>query len=479
MKLSPRIIQAMEILQLPMLALQERIDAELESNPVLEVQDPDVDDEAPPADEDYAADRGEQPMVVEDSNGNQEDFQRLADFQDEYGPEFVQPDAPYRPPRAAQDDRDPKMAAMANAPAPSESLNEHLLRQWSFIEVDEDIKAAGRLIINFIEEDGYLRTPLEELPARTNETIDVGVLSEALRCVQQLDPTGVGARDLTECLLLQLAMEAAAGRDVTLEAEIVSHFLRDVEMNRLPQMAKRTGRSVEEIKAAIENISHLNPFPGHLVGGRTVPVIRPDVLVEVDDNGEVWVTMADGNSPKLHISSSYRRLARDRKTERDAKQFLQRNIRSAQWLISAIQQRRETVQRVVAEVFIVQRDFLELGHEALKPLPMVDVASKVGVHVATVSRAVAGKYVQTPRGIFALRMFFSGGTRTADGQDVSWNAVKAKLKEVVEGEDKSNPLNDDQLAAELAKHGVDIARRTVAKYRNLLKIPAARKRREF
>jgi RNA polymerase sigma-54 factor len=208
-------------------------------------------------------------------------------------------------------------------------------------------------------------------------------------------------------------------------------------------------------------------------------VITPDAIVDVDEDGELVVSMSDGNSPRLRISGSYRRLAKSRKTARDAKQFIQKNIRSAQWLISAIQQRRNTVQRVVAEVFAVQRAFLDEGHEALKPLPMVDVANKVGVHVATVSRAVAGKYVQTPRGIFPLRMFFSGGTTTADGQDVSWDAVKAKLREVIDNEDKSKPLNDDKLAAELRKHGIEIARRTVAKYRNLLDIPPARKRREY
>ncbi len=479
MKLSPRIIQAMEILQLPMMALQERIDAELEANPVLEVKNPEVDDEAPPTEDESFDDRGETPLVVEDSSGNEDDFKRLAEFEAEYGSESIQPDAPYRRARAATGERDPKMDAMANAPAHSESLNEYLLKQWAFIEVDEPIKSAGRLIINFIEDGGYLRTSLDDLPGRTNETVTIEQLREALTRVQQLDPIGVGARDLVECLTLQLRVEAETGRDVTLETEIVSRFLRDIEMNRLPQIAKRTARTVEEIKAAIENISHLNPFPGHLIGERTVPVISPDAFVEIDDQGELLVLMSDGNNPRLAISSSYRRLGKNRSVERDARQFIQKNIRSAKWLIGAIMQRRDTVRRVVEEVFTVQRDFLEQGHEALKPLPMVDVATKVGVHVATVSRAVSGKYIQTPRGIFALRMFFSGGTTTAGGKEVSWDAVKVKLKEIVDHEDKSKPLNDDELAAALSDGGIVIARRTVAKYRGLLDIPPARKRKQY
>jgi RNA polymerase sigma-54 factor len=479
MKLAPRIIQAMEILQLPMMALQERIDAELESNPVLEMQDPEVDEEAPPAPDETFEDRGEKPLVLNDSSGNQDDFKRLADFEDEYGAEFIQPDGPYRPARANSGERDPKMDAMANAPAHGESLNEYLLKQWAFVEADEPVKAAGRLIINYIEDDGYLRTPLEELPGLTNEPVAIGRLREALPRVQQLDPVGVGARDLVECLLLQLQVETAAGRDMALETEIVSRFLRDIEMNRLPQIAKRTGRTVEQIKAAIENISHLNPFPGHLVGGHAVPVISPDAFVEIDDQGELLVIMSDGNNPHLTISPSYRRLAKDRGVARDARQFIQKNIRSAQWLIGAILQRRDTVRRVVEQVFAVQRDFLDQGPEALKPLPMVNVSAKVGVHVATVSRAVSGKYIQTPRGIFPLRMFFSGGTTTAEGDEVSWDAVKVKLKEIVNNEDKSSPSNDDELAAALKADGIDIARRTIAKYRGLLDIPSARKRKQY
>jgi len=479
MRLAPRIIQAMEILQLPIMALQERIDRELQSNPVLELRDAEVDPEAPPLKEEPPDDRGEHQMVVDEGGGNSEDFRRLAEFEDEFGAELARSDAPPRPRPADTGERDRKLDAMANTPARGQSLNEYLLEQWVFVEVGEEIKRAGRLIINYIDDDGYLRTPLEELAQKTNVSMEMSSLRQALKLVQALEPPGVGARDLKECLTIQLEAEAEIGRDVTLEMEIVSRFLRDIEMNRLPQIARKTGRRLAEVKAAIENLSHLNPRPGSLVSSRAVPRISPDVIVDVDEDGDVVVSATDTNMPHLYISRAYRRMARDRKTDKEARQFLRNNIRAGEWLVGAIQQRRETVQRVAVEIFRVQREFLDFGPEALKPLPMADVARKVGVHVATVSRAVAAKYVQTPRGIYPLRMFFSGGTTTAAGEDMAWDAVRVKLKEVIHAEDKSSPLNDDQLAEGLSKHGIDIARRTVAKYRNLMGIPPARKRKEF
>ncbi len=479
MKLSPRIIQAMEILQLPVMALQERIDAEIQSNPVLEVREAGIDEEAPLQRDDESPDRGEEPMVVREDNGHSEDFERLADMEAEYGPEFMPyDDAPARP-AAPAGERDRKMDAMANTAARSQSLHEYLLEQWSFVETDGKTDRLGELLIDHIDDDGYIRTPLEELAGQAGDDVDLGDLEAALRVVQTLEPTGIGARDLRECLLLQLRAEQQAGRQVALEIDLVSNFLRDIELNRLPQIAKRTGRDIDEIKDALADLGRLNPKPGLLIGERSVPIISPDVIVDLDENGQVVVTMADGNTPSLYVSSAYRKMAKDKRTDRGAKKFINRNIRNAQWLISAIQQRRHTVYRVATEVFKTQREFLEHGPEALRPLPMADIAKKVDVHVATVSRAVAGKYAQTPRGIFPLRMFFSGGTKTADGEDMSWDAVKVKLREVIDAEDKTKPLSDDRLAEELGKHGIDIARRTVAKYRNLMNIPSARKRREY
>lgn len=478
MKLAPRLIQAMEILQLPMLALQDRIEAEMESNPVLEVAEPTGED----ASSDALANRewGQSDMVVDDDHGNREDFSRLDDMTAEYGSDFATEDAPLPGHSADPEAGDRKLEAMANTPAPQQSLQEYLREQWMFLDAEHGIHEAGLRIIETLDDDGYLRVDLDELAeSDAQPPVTVEMLREALGQVQQLEPIGVGARDLRECLLLQLDALAEAGRDVSLQRQLVSSFLREIEMNRLPQIARRTSRSIEEVKDALAQIARLNPRPGLLIGQGSAPAVSPDVVVLLDDDGNVVVVMAEDHLPALAVNEQYREQARDRATDKATKDFLRRNLRSAQWLLEAIAQRRRTILRVTEEVFKVQRDFLDHGPEALKPLPMADVAEKVGVHVATVSRAVADKYVQTPRGIFPLRMFFSGGTKTAEGEDVSWDAVKVKLQDIVDNEDKSKPLNDDQLAEALKAEGIDIARRTVAKYRNLMDIPPARKRREY
>jgi RNA polymerase sigma-54 factor len=517
MKLSPRMIQAMEILQLPMMALQERIEAEMESNPVLEMAETPSDEPAEPEVE-YEADRGERELVVESDSG-EADFERMDRMAAEYGEEVFDSDARSSGGSYDSSAPDPKRGAMENSAAPEESLNEYLHEQWNLMDVEEEIHKAGSLIIEHIDDDGYIRTDLQELIDLANravaasqrmqelaeETDDdeplaeaadpsqqtatdgqtpdgpytIDIFERALREVQTLEPTGVGARNLRECLLLQLAVKEAAGEDVALPKLLVSSYLREIEMNQLPQIAKRSGKDIEAIKQGLRELSHLNPHPGHLIGQRDVPTVEPDVYVDLDSNGNAVVTMSEANVPALVINEYYRQAARNRETDKATKQFLRKNIRSANWLITAIAQRRHTIRWVAEEVFKVQRDFLEEGREALKPLPMADIAEKVGVHVATVSRAVADKYALTPQGIVPLRMFFSGGTKTADGEEMSWDAVKVKLQEVIDNEDKSKPLSDEALAEALQAEGIDVARRTIAKYRNQMNIPSARKRRQY
>lgn len=474
MKLSPQMIQAMEILQLPLLALQERIQQELTSNPVLEMTEP-SDGQAEVAEEEEPAgpSRGEESAVPRSSG---QEYERLEEYGREHAEDLEWADRPRR--SAASGERDGKMDMLANAPALSATLMDFLLEQWSFVDAPEPVKAAGKIIITNIDEDGYLRSDLEGL-ARSETSLAPEAFSSALQLVQHLDPPGVGARDLRECLLIQLDAEAAAGRDVSLERRLLNQFLREIELNHIPQIARRAQVSVSQVKAALESLSRLEARPGRVIGQRASPHIQPDALVELDDAGQVVVTMRDGDLPHLKISRQYRKMVQSRQVGGDVREFIRRNMRSAQWLMGAIAQRRQTVRRVIQEVFEAQKEFLQRGPEALKPLPMSDIAGKLGVHVATVSRAVAGKYVQTARGVVPLRSFFSGGTTTSAGKDVSWDAIKVKLKELIDKEDKNKPLDDDQIAQALRQDGIRIARRTVAKYRNILNIPPGRQRKLY
>ncbi len=484
MKLSPRMIQAMEILQLPMLALQERIDAEMESNPVLELCE-DEDSPATEAGESETAtdfdDRGEKLMVVSDERQNVDDFSRLDDMTAEFGHDFANPDAPALSRRESLEASNRKLEAMANTPAPSESLDEYLCDQWRFVDASENVKKAGFAVIEEIDSAGYLRTPAVEIADRLDMPDEdrLAVVNRAISLVQTLEPVGVGAIDLRQCLLIQLDAMGQAGQDVTLPRQIVSQFLRELEMNRLPAIARKLNCTIDSVKAAIVVIGRLNPRPGDEISTQSAQVIIPDLIVYIDENDKIVIKTAGGYIPDLTVSKYYIKEAKNKTNDRQTRSFLQKNIRSAHWLMDAIAQRQMTICRVAEEVFNFQREFLEKGVEALKPLPMSLVAEKIGVHPATVSRAVAEKYVETPRGIFPLRMFFSGGTTSQDGHDMSWDAVKAKLREIVDAEDKSRPLSDEKLADELEKAGLTVARRTIAKYREQLDIPPARQRKEF
>ena len=408
MTLAPRMIQSMEILQLPMLALQERIKQELESNPVLEVAT-EAPEQAPGQETGEETleqtPEGEKDLVVKEDASNAEDFERLSSF----GPDFAEYDMPGPRARAYRNSsqRDPKLEAMANTAARETSLDEYLMLQWSFISAAEQIKQCGKLIISFIDDDGYLRVDLEELTGQTNSPITIEQLSEALELVQTLDPAGVAARNVQECLLLQLNR---LGPDMQIERDLILNHLDNIKMNRYPAIAKKTGLSMEQINSAVGRIARLDPAPGHAVGQPPVPYIVPDIIVEYEPaRDEYYARLADDHVPSLAISQQYRSMFKGGGLDAKAKEYLQRNFRSARWLIDAIQQRRHTLMRVVNVVIKVQRDFLEKGPEFLKPLPMLQVAQKLGIHVATVSRAVSDKYAQTPGGIFPLRQFFSGG----------------------------------------------------------------------
>jgi RNA polymerase sigma-54 factor len=485
--LTPRMIQGMEILQLPVMALEERIEQELVTNPVLEERDqpsePDSQDLASTASDAPEPD-GDRELVVHDSPTGDEfaRLERLADYLDneEFGTN--------QPARArlngAVEDRDARLEALSNTASRSASLTDALLIQWSLLEVSPEIRKAGELILRWIDPDGYLRTPLAEIRQSVPEPPAMADLEAAWSIIRrELEPPGIGAKDLSDCLLLQLDAleeEGTPGHDFELERRLLRDHQRDLELNRYPQISRKLGRPIEEIQAAVARLARLHPHPGRLLGANEAHPIVPDAIVEPDpQTGDYVIRMRRDPGESLYISGTWRRYLRDRKGDKATRDFLASNLRNARWLLDALQQRRHTIQRVIRVVVDEQREFLEKGPDFLKPLPMTQVADQLGVHVATVSRAVSEKWIQTPRGIFPLRRFFTGGTTTASGEDVSWDAVREKLKAIIASEDKSNPLGDEQIVKKLAEDGITLARRTVAKYRDLLGIPTARQRRKY
>jgi RNA polymerase sigma-54 factor len=490
--LTPRMIQSMEILQLPLLALEERIEQELQNNPVLEVRENNSDEppgeapEATPTNE-MNVGEGDRALVVRDDSSSTEDFERLARIS-EYleNEEFnTNSSANYRQSFSEDGERDKKLDALNNHAARGITLSEHLLNQWMFVETRPELRAAGEAIINYIDPEGYLRTPLEQIQKESKAPLKLEDLQAALKLIQDLEPAGIGARDVSECLLLQLAAiekdpEAAEGHDFDLERALVSEHLKDLEMNRYPQIVRKLGREIEEIKAAVKRLARFHPHPGKQIGIHESPPVMPDAIIYFDEDTQKYeIEMTNDPAPNLYINGMYRKMLKNRSCDKPTREFLANNVRNARWLIESIEQRRSTIQRVIRAVVDAQVDFFDRGPEFLKPLPMIHVAEQLGIHVATVSRAVSEKWIQTPRGVYPLRRFFSGGTTSSDGEDMSWDAVKEKLKHIIENEEKHNPLNDDEIVEKLSAQGIDIARRTVAKYRKILNIPTARQRKEY
>ena len=479
MKLAPHMIQSMEILQLPILALQERIEQEINNNPVLELEEladetgeEDAAQESTVQDEDD--DTVEQKVLVVDTDTNKaDDFERLATFGRDFD-DYVEQPGPSR--SAGSDEVDAKLQAIKNTAALPQSLHDHLTDQWRLIEAPPAVKKAGETIIDFIDDRGYVGVRLEQLHNKDKNEFTFEDLKEALRLVQTLEPAGVGARDLKECLLIQMAPEG-----MSFEMDLVAHHMDALLENRLPDIAKKMHCTLDQINHGVERLRKLDTSPGLQISQSPNLPITPDVIVEpVGDSGDYAVRLADDYLPNLRLNDGYVKMAKDTEVNEGTRKFLQNNIRSAQWIMEAIEQRKSTLVKVTRAIVTYQRDFFDRGPLYLKPLPMAKVAEEVGVHVATVSRAVAGKYMQCPWGILPLRKFFSGGTEDAQGQEHSWEAIRVQLQQLIDSEDKANPLSDDQIRERLAAAGfASIARRTVAKYRGLLKIPAARFRKKY
>ena len=482
MKLAPRMIQSMEILQLPIMALQERIDQELEENVVLIAEQKEKestsDTEREMAVQEAQAEANEtnveqRELVVDDTSNNEADFERLLNAAEDW------PDDNDFKPRVSAN-RMGEMAerkhdAIANMESAPQSLHDYLLEQFHFFELESRLMEFGEYLIHNLDANGRLQSSLPDISQVYGSSVSYEEAQYVLALIQKLDPPGVGARDLGECLLLQIT-ELTPFRDVLIT--LVSSYLDDIAENRLPLIQRKTGYSIDLIKTALEELRRLNPSPGHGFSSESVRTVTPDLTVEQKAEGDYAVRLLDEYTPTLRVSRKYRDMLRNG-ADTQTKEYIKRKIDSAKWLIESIEQRYSTLKRVAQAIVDHQTAFLNEGPEYIVPLKMQQIADVVGVHVTTVSRAVDDKWIQTPRGLFPLKRFFGGGTKTSDGEDVAWGIIRLKLKSIIDNEDKSDPLSDDALVAALAKEGYEIKRRTVTKYRKKLNIPSSRQRREY
>ena len=471
MKLAPRMIQSMEILQMSTLELLEKIEQELNSNPVLELTEPEKTADA--------SERVESTGDAESESLSQgeelaEGFEQLHSLDDSFS-DYMYREAPAKS-SGSSGDLDKKLEAMKNTAARPQSLHEYLTEQWRLIDVNEPVKKAGEMIIDYIDRKGYLGIRLEQLYNKDRKDFELEHLKKALKLVQKLEPTGVGARNMKECLLIQLAQSV---ENTDFEKELVSKYMSEMLENHLPDISRKMGCSLEKINNALTRLSKLDTSPGFSINKIQNHPISADIIVERIENG-FFVRLANAGMPQLRMNDYYTNMASDRKVNDKTRNFLKDNVRSAKWIMDAIEQRKSTLLKVSKAVVKHQADYFDKGESYLKPLPMSKIADEVGIHLATVSRAVAGKYAQCSWGVIPLRQFFSGGLKDDAGKQLSWSAVRAKLQNIIDSEDKAKPLSDDQIKDKLGQAGIrNIARRTVAKYRKLLNVPAARFRKKY
>lgn len=473
-RLSPQQIQYQKLLQLNNLALEQRIKTELEMNPLLVEEmemeldqddkekepETEIESEVETADE---TDKSEEEFTLEDfMNDDEYDTEKLNRSNDE---EIFQPIAPQR-----------------------KTLYEHLREQLMMLDLDENLYMLGEEIIGNLDADGYLKRDLaeivQELELFEHVKIDMKDAEELLKKIQRFDPIGIASRNLQECLIVQLQESKADEYYKYIAIKILEDYYEEFSRRRFDIIKKKMSLTEETLKEALDLIQKMNPKPGE--GNSDIiemNQVTPDFIVEkVND---LWiVTLNDKSMPSITIDKKYLEMfdANKRKKrsdrERETYKFLREKFESAKWFIACIQQRRETLMKIMRAILEMQYEFFEKGPKYLKPMIYKDIADMIGMDISTISRVVNGKYVQSPQGIHELKYFFSEGLSTDYGEEVSNKHIRERLKEIIDNEDKKSPLSDEKIAQMLQAEGIHVARRTIAKYREMLKIPVARLRKE-
>ena len=465
--MTPSLQQAIKLLQLSKLELQEVLNQELLENPLLEETAEEVKTEDAEAEGQDKNQTEEEAKAAEPQKEKDKDSFDEIDY-DAYFQDYIE--YGYNPRMSEEHEEFPIENTLTRPP----NLTDHLTWQLSMSDASPRIKEVGAFIIGNIDEDGYLRATNDEIMAAGSyESEEV---EQAVRAVQSLDPIGVGARDLRECLLLQLAFLEVD--DPLVEIIIRDHW--EMFMQRhFVQLAKAISIEMKTLEGIVEIVKRLDPKPGRKYSNERAIYVEPDVYVHKVGDEYVIVLNEDG-MPKLRINSSYRSMlnSMDSKSDSETVNYIKDKIRSAVWLIKSLDQRQRTIYKVAESIVKHQREFLEKGIDFLRPLVLRDVADDIQMHESTVSRVVSNKYMHTPRGLFLMKYFFHSGIDSDTGEDISSLTVKKKIQSYIEGEDPRKPLSDSKIMKILNDEGINIARRTVAKYRDELNIPSSTDRKQ-
>lgn len=479
LKINPRLYQAMDLLYMPLLDLQQHLKQELLNNPFLELVEPEEDEE----DDSPEAEAQTEEQPPEEQKNDEIDWEEiLLEGFDAGGRREEHEEKEYYEPVTAQ----------------SRDLSDHLSEQIALLELTPRELVLAEEFVGNINDEGYLDCPVQEIIDGINA--EVTKIAEAaeeesekepngnaplplytvaegeamLARIQDLEPAGVGARDLRECLLLQLKQ---AGLEQSVPYRLVRDCYDELINHRWSEISKRFGISQNDVQRAADEIAKLDPKPGLVYSAASDNYITPDLVVDKID-GHYHVFLNDANLPRLKLSRAYQEIARDKKKfDGENKEFISNKLNSANWMIQAIEQRRQTMLKVMNYIIERQRDFFEKGVQYLKPLTLREVAEVINMHESTVSRVTNEKFVQTPRGVLPLKFFFSSGLSTSGGEDVSARGIKAQIQKLVDEEDPKHPLTDQAIVNILKDSGVQIARRTVAKYRDQLGVLSARMRK--
>jgi RNA polymerase sigma-54 factor len=474
--MTPQLQQAIKLLQLSRMELEQFVATQLAENPCLEEGATESPEEA--ASVERERERTEEQAVVEhmseaasivdkapgEEKGEQVDWEAMARYQESQATSASTKNA------KSTDDEHPNYENMVTK---SSTLQEHLMAQIGELDFDETEKKIATLLIGNIDERGYLTQGVQELCE--SESLDLETVDGILDTIQRLDPSGVGARDLKECLLLQVRNAHLRNGIVEL---IIENHLPELENRNFVAIAKAMKISLEEVIENVQIVAELEPVPGRQFGQSDTQYITPDVYVF--KLGEEWVVnLNEDGLPKLRISNFYQKMMTDKKGKGDDKNYVNEKMKSAEWLIKSIRQRQRTIFRVTESIVARQRDFFDHGVEHLKPMILKDIAEDISMHESTISRVTNNKYVHTPRGVYELKYFFNSSVSRADGQDVASESVKRMIADLIKVEDARRPLSDQRIVELLEEKGIQLARRTVAKYREQLNILPSSKRKKY